>query len=168
LLADLAHKLRVTHGFDDEGHASISRTLTALVEHARTAGFQVGKLSRRIEVDGEKAPDSAKLARVGLSGGFEAAGPYLFSLSSSIAHGSGLGIIEMSEVTDLDHLTLVLRLRPGDAALTVTAGVLAHGLGFRELSRLLGFQLPTDWTSARTDLLGLASKCLEQAAENEC
>jgi hypothetical protein len=73
--------------------------LTALVEHARTAGFQVGKLSRRIEVDGEKAPDSAKLARVGLSGGFEAAGPYLFSLSSSIAHGSGLGIIEMSEVT---------------------------------------------------------------------
>jgi hypothetical protein len=166
LLTDLTHKLRAMQGVDDEGHANVSRTLTTVIEHAREAGFQVNKVTRRIEVNGERAPDSRRLALIGLLEEDQGAGSYQFSLSSSIAHGSGLGVMELCDVTDWDRFSLVLRLTSGDAAVAVSAGVLAHGLAYRELSRLFGFQPPREWSSARAELLTLVSKFLVQAARN--
>ena len=165
LLADLAHRSRVTDGVDEQAHVFASRKLTQLIEHASAAGFQVSNRNRRVQIEGEKIPDSAKLARVGLSDEMAAAGSLQYSLSSSIAHGSGLGITELSEVVDWDQLTLVFRLTAGDAAVTVAAGILAHGLAYMELSRLFDFELPRKWISGRANLMALVSEYLEKAAQ---
>lgn len=167
LFTDLVHRSRVTDGVDEQIHADASRKLTKLVEHATTMGFQVNNLNRRIQVDAEKAPDSAKLSRIGLSEETAGYGSFQFSLSSSIAHGSGLGVIELSEVVDWDQLELVFRLTSGHAAVTVSAGILAHGLAYMELTRLFDFKLPRSWISTRADLMALVSKCLVKAAEDE-
>ena len=161
VLNDLAQLARVAQQQGAREHADAVRRLESMASRARRSGFSVGKLSLRPEVDAQRAPGSAELATVGLAHESAWAGAALFSLASSVAHGSVSGLMQTMQIENFEDLTLAPRLTPQDAGLSVAAPLLSHGLAYRELARQLGYPLDETWRLTRQQVMDAVTRRLD-------
>lgn len=162
LLSDLAQEVRLAQRRSSEEHKQALLLQETVANQARNAGFQVHKLSSRQRVDEEQIPDGQAAACLGLAAEDAWAGHRLYSQSSSIAHGSALGMLRLaSDASRPDGRVRVrLWLKPEDAALIIKSCLLAHDLAYERLAELFAYDLDDTYHLTKRQLHEMAGHVL--------